>query len=70
LHCHCTLDRIDDRWKLKQHAVPRGLDDATPVSCHEFVGDLAVFTESAGGADLVEAHEPRVPGHVSRDNGR
>jgi hypothetical protein len=29
-----------------------------------------VFAEGAGGADLVEAHEPRVPGHVGRDYGR
>jgi hypothetical protein len=32
---------------------------------HEGVGNLAVFAEGAGGADLVEAHEPRVTGHVS-----
>jgi hypothetical protein len=28
-----------------------------------------VFTECAGGAHLVEAHEPRVARHVSRDYG-
>ena len=37
---------------------------------HESIGDLAVFAECAGGADLVEAHEPRVARHVSRDYGR
>jgi hypothetical protein len=37
---------------------------------HESVGNLAVLAECAGGANLVEAHEPRVPGYVSRDYGR
>jgi hypothetical protein len=32
---------------------------------HESVGNLAVFAERAGRADLVEAHEPRISGHVS-----
>ena len=34
---------------------------------HEGVGNLAVFTECAGGAYLIEAHEPRVAGHVGCD---
>jgi hypothetical protein len=42
---------------------------ATPVSCHEGVGNLAVFAESSGGADLVTAHKPRVACHVSGDYG-
>jgi len=62
-----TLDRIDHRGELKQHAVPRGLDETIPMLCHESIGDLAVFAENAGGADLIEAHEPRVARHVSRD---
>ena len=37
--------------------------------CHESIGDRAVFAECAGGADLVEAHEPRVACDVSRDYG-
>jgi hypothetical protein len=53
LHCYGTFDRIDDRGKLKEHAVSRGLHEASPVFCHEGVGDLAVFAERAGGADLV-----------------
>ena len=36
---------------------------------HESIGDRAVFAECAGGADLVEAHEPRVARDVSRDYG-
>ena len=67
LHSHRALDRIDHRGKLKQHAVPRGLHEATAVLRHEGIGNLAVFAEGAGGADLVEAHEPRVARHVSRD---
>ena len=63
----CTLDRIDHQGELKQHAVPRGLDETIPMLCHESIGDLAVFAENAGGADLIEAHEPRVARHVSRD---
>ena len=51
--------------KLKDHAVPRGLQEATAVFRHEGVGNLAVFAERAGGADLVETHELRVTGNVS-----
>lgn len=36
---------------------------------HECIGDLAVFAERAGRADLVEAHETRVARNVSRDYG-
>jgi hypothetical protein len=35
------------------------------VLFHESVGNLAVFAESMGGADFVEAHEPRVPSDVA-----
>ena len=69
LHRHRALDRIDHRGKLEQHAVTCGLDEASPVFCHEGVGNLAVFAECAGGADLVDAHEPRVARHVSGDYG-
>ena len=65
LHRHRAFDRIDHRGKLKQHAVPRGLHEAAPVLRHERVGDLAVFAERAGGADLVEPHEPRIASDVS-----
>jgi hypothetical protein len=58
LHSHRALDRIDHRRKLKEHTVPRGLHEPTAVFRHEGVGNLAVFAEGAGGADLVEAHEP------------
>ena len=37
---------------------------------YKSVGNLAVFAKSAGGADLVEAHETRVASYVSRDYGR
>ena len=37
---------------------------------HESIGNLAVFAEGAGGADLVEAHEPRVACDVSRQHRR
>ena len=56
--------------KLKQHTVARGLHEATAVFRHESVGNLAVFAERPGCADLVEAHEARVPGHVSRQDRR
>src|SRR5215472_17096358 len=32
---------------------------------HEGTSNLAVFAERAGGADLIEAHEPRVARNVS-----
>lgn len=35
---------------------------------HERIGDLAVFAERAGSADLVEAHEPRIASDVGRDD--
>jgi hypothetical protein len=40
------------------------------VFCHEGVGNLAVFSEGAGGADLVGAHEQRVARHVGCDDCR
>jgi hypothetical protein len=67
LHGDRAFDRIDHRGKLEQPAVSRGLHEATAMPCHERIGDLAVFSECVGGADLVEAHEPRVAGNVSRD---
>jgi hypothetical protein len=36
---------------------------------HESIGHLAVFAEGTRGANLVEAHEPRVARDVSRDYG-
>ena len=39
------------------------------VFCHESVGNHAMFAQGASGADLVEAHEPRVACDVSRDYG-
>src|ERR1700754_2760874 len=66
---YVAIDRIDHRRKLKQHAVSRGLHEASPVLRHESIGDLAVFAEGAGGADLVEAHEARVARDVGRDYG-
>src|SRR5262245_39860206 len=62
---HSGLDGIDHGGKLKRHAVAGRLDDAASVSCHEGVGNFAVFAECADGADLVKAHEPRVTHHVS-----
>jgi hypothetical protein len=56
LYGNRAFDRIDHRRKFEQYAIPRGLDDATVVLCHKRIGDGAVFTESAGGADLVDAH--------------
>jgi hypothetical protein len=43
LHSHCVFDGIDNRRKLKQHAIARGLDEAAAVFRHEGVGNLAVF---------------------------
>src|SRR5262249_6539942 len=65
-----AFDRIDYRGKLKQHTISHGLHEATPVFCHERVGNLAVFAECPSGADLVETHEPRVACDISRDYGR
>ena len=70
LHGYRALDRIDHRGKLKEHAVARRLDETPPVLCHESIGDLAVLAECVGGADLIEAHEPRVTRNVSRQNCR
>jgi hypothetical protein len=56
LHRNSAFDRINYGGKFEQHAVAGGLDDATAMVCHQRVGDGAVFTESAGGSNLVEAH--------------
>jgi hypothetical protein len=34
--------------------------------CHKCISDVTMFTETAGGADLVKAHQPGVPGDISR----
>jgi len=52
---HCAFDR----------AVARGLDETPPMLRHEGTSNLAVFAEGAGGAYLIEAHEPRVARNVS-----
>jgi hypothetical protein len=70
LHRNRALDRIDHRGKLKQHAVSGSLDETPAMLCHRRIGDGAVFAESARCTDLVEAHEPRVTGYISRDDGR
>src|SRR6516165_8744022 len=65
LHRHGAFDCIDHRRKFKQHAVARCLHETSAVFCHESFSCCEVFAEGAGSADLVEAHEPRVPGNVS-----
>jgi hypothetical protein len=35
--------------------------------CHESISDRSMFAEGAGGADLIEANQPRVASYVSRD---
>ena len=70
LHSDRAFDRIDHRWKLKQHAVARGLDDAAPVPCHESIGHGAVFAERASGADLISTHQTAVSGDIRRQNCR
>jgi hypothetical protein len=67
LYGYRAFDRIDYRGELKQHAVSRGLHEAPPVFCNEGVGNFSVLAECAGGADLIEAHQARVTGNVSRD---
>jgi hypothetical protein len=37
--------------------------------CNQRIGDGAVFAENAGGAHLIQAHQSRVTGHVSRHYG-
>ena len=70
LHSYRALDRIDHRRKLEQHTVPRALHEASPVFLHESIGNLAVFAESAGGANLVETHETAKTGDICRQNSR
>jgi hypothetical protein len=64
LHGQGALDGIDHRGKFKQQAVSRGFDDPTAMLGRESIDYSAVFTEGMGGADLVEAHEPRKASHV------
>src|SRR5258705_6914656 len=56
LHSYCAFDRIDRRVKLKQHAVPSGLDETDPEFGYDCICDRAVFTACACGTYLVEAH--------------
>jgi hypothetical protein len=34
---------IDDRWKLNQQAITRGLDDTAAMLDDQFIGDGAMF---------------------------
>jgi hypothetical protein len=69
LHSHRALDRIHNRWKLKQHPIPGALHETSAVFRYECIGNLAVFTQCVGGAHLVETHEARVTGDISCDYG-
>jgi hypothetical protein len=64
LHGHRALDRVDHGGKLKQNAIPGGLDDTPSMSRHQLVGDGAVSAQNIGGADLIEPHEPRMARYV------
>ena len=70
LHSDCAFGRIDHRGKLKQHAVPRGLHEATAMFCHEVINDHAVFAEGAGGAHLINAHQPGITRDIGRQDCR
>jgi hypothetical protein len=37
---------------------------------HEGTSNLAVFAEGAGGADLIETHQPRITRDISRQDCR
>ena len=70
LQHHGAAHRIDDRRKLDQKAVPRGLDDASLVLGDQRVDELpAVGFERGKRPFLVGAHEPRISGHVSGKDG-
>jgi len=70
LHSDCAFGRIDHRGKLKQHAVPRGLREAAAMFCHEVINDHAVFAEGAGGAHLIDAHQPGITRDIGRQDCR
>ena len=57
---------VDDTDKLDQHAVARGLDDATAVLSNLGVNELlAVRLELAQRTFLVGAHQPTVAGDIA-----
>jgi hypothetical protein len=59
-----AFHRIDHRWKLNQQAITRSFDDTAAMLGDQCVGDSAMFAQDAGGANLVEAHQARIAGHV------
>src|SRR5262249_46976017 len=63
--CTATAHSTASTTDGNSRSTHRGLHEASPVLRHECIGNLAVFAECAGSADLVEAHEPRVARHVS-----
>ncbi len=70
LHRDGALHRVDYRRKLDQQTIARGLYDTTAMLRHQRIGNGPVFTQGAGGADLVEAHQSRITGHIGGHDSR
>jgi hypothetical protein len=70
---HRTLDRyradhrIHNAGELNQQSITRGLDDPSVVMDDDRVNALtAVHFQRNVCTDLIEAHEPAVPGDIGR----
>src|SRR5712671_7462031 len=70
LHSDRATYRVDDARKLDQHAVARGLDDASAM-----LGDLGIDQfapmrlQPSKGPFLIGTHEPAVTGDIRGENG-
>src|ERR1700737_575222 len=71
LHFDGATYRVDDARKLDKQTVARSLDDATAMFLDFGVGQLAPKRLQRGKrASLIPPHQPRIPRHVCRENGR
>jgi hypothetical protein len=61
-------DGLDGARELGEDAVARGVDDPAVVEIDDRVDDGPVRREQAEGGFLVISHEPRVSGHVGRQD--
>ena len=71
LHLDRAAHRVDDAGELGKEAVAGGLDDATPMLGDFGIAEFAANRAQSGErALLIFAHQPRIAGHIDRQNGR
>src|SRR6516165_6224725 len=69
LHFDSTTHRINDTGEFEEQAISGGLNDTAPMFLDLGIGQLAAKRLQRGeGPLLVRSHQPRVAGHVGRED--